>query len=184
MPPFLRVRNTLRGYASPGSQFLACHPQRPAPLHHPPTDVCQPQFFAQHALTSICLVLIISIFSGKRNRVLLKRINNTRFTACPDTQKQGIAGDKNPVGRRGTIGRRLSSLTRRESAFSQTPHIPAIQPWSRGARPTTRHLRRNWVQGVSPGVRGPCAGSPASGDSADFQKCRGACPLPVRDPRP
>ena len=168
MPSFLRVRNTLRGYASPGCQFLACHPQRPAPLHHPPTDVCQPQFFAQHALTSICLVLIISIFSGKRNRgkrnrVLLKRINNTRFTACPDTQKQGIAGDKNPVGRRGTIGRRLSSLTRRESAFSQTPHIPAIQPRTRGARPTTRHLRRNWVQGVSPGRGEPAPLSVISG---------------------
>ena len=61
---------------------------------------------------------------------------------------------------------------------------PGLQPWSRGARPTIRHLRRNWVQGVSPGVRGPCAGSPASGDSAGFQKCRGACPLPVRGPRP
>ena len=61
---------------------------------------------------------------------------------------------------------------------------PGRQPWSRGARPTIRHLRRNWVQGVSPGVRGPCAGSPASGDSAGFQKCRGACPLPVRGPRP
>ena len=79
---------------------------------------------------------------------------------------------------------------------------PGRQPWSRGARPGTRHLRRNWVQGialdrpgthalrrnwvqgVSPGVRGPCAGSPASGDSAGFQKCRGACPLPVRGPRP
>ena len=61
---------------------------------------------------------------------------------------------------------------------------PGRQPWSRGARPTIRHLRRNWVQDVSPGVRGPCAGSPASGDSAGFQKCRGACPLPVRGPRP
>ena len=62
--------------------------------------------------------------------------------------------------------------------------VQGVSPGRGGARPGTHALRRNWVQGVSPGVRGPCAGSPASGDSAGFQKCRGACPLPARGPRP
>ena len=38
---------------------------------------------------------------------------------------------------------------------------PGRQPWSRGTRPTIRHLRRNWVQGVSPG-RGEPAPLPAT----------------------
>ena len=87
----------------------------------------------------------------------------------------------------GGIGSRASALVAGSPPHYPSPPAelgPGRQPWSRGARPTIRHLRRNWVQGVSPGVRGPCAGSPASGDSAGFQKCRGACPLPVRGPRP
>ena len=87
----------------------------------------------------------------------------------------------------GGIGSKASALV-----AGSPPHYPSSpaelgpgrQSPPRGARPGTHALRRNWVQGVSPGVRGPCAGSPASGDSAGFQKCRGACPLPVRGPRP
>ena len=40
---------------------------------------------------------------------------------------------------------------------------PGRQPWSRGTRPTTRHLRRNWVQGVSPGRGEPAPLSVTSG---------------------
>ena len=82
----------------------------------------------------------------------------------------------------GGIGSRASALI--AGSPPHYPPPPAELGPGRPARPTIRHLRRNWVQGVSPGVRGPCAGSPASGDSAGFQKCRGACPLPVRGPRP
>ncbi len=142
------------------------------------------------------------------NQSILSNCDSYRSQTYSDASPQICPGRGEPAPAptpSGGIGSRASAPDAGSPPHYPPPPAelgPGRQPWSRGARPTIRHLRRNWVQGialarpgthalrrnwvqgVSPGVRGPCAGSPASGDSADFQKCRGACPLPVRGPRP